>query len=78
MTERVAERYLGMRVAKIDPYVGSAVRHSINFLQEAEGLLKRPVEMHGVSAEQQVSNVLKSTVELIQLALKKLPPPTAR
>ena len=71
---RIAARF----AAKTDPYVGSVVQHSIKFLQEAEGLIKHPREMHGMSADQQVSNVLFSTVELLQLALKKLPPPTTR
>ncbi len=60
---------------KIDPQVGSAIQHAIRFLHDAEGLAKDPQAMHGMPAEQQLANVLVSTIEVLQRAMKKLPSP---
>jgi hypothetical protein len=56
--------------------VGEYVRHAITFLQNTEKLIKHPQDMHGLSAEQLISNSIESTIEMLQGAAKTLPPPT--
>ncbi len=60
----------------ISPMVGEYVRHAITFLQNTEKLIKHPQEMHGLSAEQMISNSIASTIEMLKGAAKALPPPS--
>jgi hypothetical protein len=53
-------------------HVADPIRHTISFLQDAQELIHSPHEAHGTPPEEVLANLLKSSVEMLQLAQKRL------